>query len=60
MSDCDLLEVLHPHWTPFTIGLVEHDGDARFGEACLASLVDEVLLILCAQLKGHDHQRAVE
>ena len=43
-DDCDLLEVLHPHWTLFTIGLVEHDGDARFGDACLALLIDEVLL----------------
>ena len=50
MSDCDLLEVLHPHQTPFTISVVEHDGDA-----CFASLVDEVLLILCTHLKGHGY-----
>jgi len=58
-SDCDLLEVLHPHWAPFTVGVVEDDGDACFGDACLASLVDEVLLILCTHLKGYDYHRGI-
>ena len=28
-SECDLLEVLHPHWATFMIRFVEGDGDAH-------------------------------
>ena len=51
-SDRDLLEMFHTDWTSLAIGVVEDDSYACFGDACLTSLIDEVLLVLCTHLKS--------
>ena len=45
-----LRTTLKSHRTRRTIGVVEDDGNAGFRDACLATLIDEVLLVLRTHL----------
>lgn len=46
----DLLVVLLPHRALCSIRVVEHDRHAGLCDSCLATLVDEVLLVRSAHL----------
>lgn len=46
----DLLEVLKPYGAFRLVGVVENDGHAGFGDACLTTFVDKVLLVCGAHL----------
>ena len=48
-----LRTTLKSHRTRRTIGVVEDDGNAGFRDACLATLIDEVLLVLRTHLEMH-------
>lgn len=50
-GDGDLLAVLQPNRTFFTVGVVEDDCHAGFGDTSLTTLVDEILLVLGAHLE---------
>ncbi|KAI3480486.1 hypothetical protein L1887_57332 [Cichorium endivia] len=47
-GDCDLRAVFERHWRFFAVGVVKDDGDGGLGDAGLATLVDEVLEVVCA------------
>ena len=61
---CDLGQRLVADWTSCAVGVVKDYGDTGFGDARLATLVDEILLVLgthllelCEHTLGYDGPR---